>query len=89
MEFAVVGVAAGREPWKRVRLPGSDLPGIEQTRFLCATIIMLDAMMGGRGINPLNGNPSPHDGFMRMIIGRPMFHPDRFIHKFGSYCDGA
>jgi hypothetical protein len=89
MEFAMVRVATGREPRKRVRFPRSDLSGIEQTRLLCATIIMLDAMMGGRGINPLNGNPSPHDGFMRMIIGRPMFHPDRFIHKFGSHRNGA
>jgi hypothetical protein len=89
MEFAMVRVATRREPRKRVRFPRSDLSGIEQTRLMCATIIMLDAMRRGRGINPHNGNSGPHDGFMRMIIGRPMFHPDRFIHKFGSRRDGT
>jgi hypothetical protein len=85
----MIGVTAGRKPWKRVPLPRNDRPGIEQTRFSCSTIIMLDSMRRRRNINPLNGNTCPDDGFMRMIVGRPMFHLNGFIHQFGSYRDSA
>jgi hypothetical protein len=85
----MIGVAAGRETWKGVRLPRSDLPGIEHARFFRSTIIMLDGMRGGRGINPLNGNTCPDDGFVRMIVGRPMFHSNGFIYQFGSHRNGA
>lgn len=42
-----------------------------------------------RCIDPLNGHTGPDDGFMRMIVRRPMFHPNGFIHQIGSSRKGA